>query len=115
MIYLRARWYHGQTGRFASQDPWQGSIQQPSSLHKYLYVSANPVNLVDPTGLYDCSAWPLDLRPMCWVMDSSPRARYAMFQLGFVTGLDLIGWGDASTLFAHFLGGSGESVSIGSR
>jgi hypothetical protein len=32
-------------------DPWPGSIQQPSSLHKYLYVSANPVNSVDPSGL----------------------------------------------------------------
>jgi RHS repeat-associated protein len=51
-VYLRARWMDPVSGRFISQDPWPGSIRQPSSLHKYLYVSANPVNLVDPLGLY---------------------------------------------------------------
>jgi RHS repeat-associated protein len=42
MIFLRARWYDARDGRFVSQDSWPGSIYQPSSLHKYLYVSANP-------------------------------------------------------------------------
>jgi RHS repeat-associated protein len=54
MIFLRARWYDARDGRFVSQDLWPGSIYQPSSLHKYLYVSANPVSRVDPTGQYEC-------------------------------------------------------------
>ena len=41
-IFLRARWMDPESGRFLSQDTWPGSIQQPASLHKYLYVSANP-------------------------------------------------------------------------
>jgi RHS repeat-associated protein len=54
-VYLRARWMDPVSGRFISQDSWEGSIQQPSSLHKYLYVSGNPVNLVDPGGQNGCA------------------------------------------------------------
>jgi RHS repeat-associated protein len=52
-VYLRARWYSPYLNRFLSQDPWSGSIYQPSSLHKYLYVGDNPINLIDPSGLYE--------------------------------------------------------------
>ncbi|MBN1580555.1 MAG: RHS repeat-associated core domain-containing protein [Anaerolineae bacterium] len=52
MLFLRARWYDVQTGRFVSQDPWSGSIQQPDTLHKYAYVMNSPANSVDPTGLF---------------------------------------------------------------
>jgi hypothetical protein len=31
-------------------DSYEGSRYDPSSLHKYLYASANPVNLADPSG-----------------------------------------------------------------
>jgi len=31
-------------------DPFYGNIQDPLSLHKYLYVQGNPVNMHDPTG-----------------------------------------------------------------
>jgi len=31
-------------------DTDQGSIQDPGSLHKYLYASGNPVNRIDPSG-----------------------------------------------------------------
>ena len=51
MVFLRARWYSVRDGRFQSQDPWPGSIYQPSSLHKYLYVGNDPINSVDPSGL----------------------------------------------------------------
>jgi hypothetical protein len=33
-------------------DPFFGNLQDPQSLHKYLYVHANPVNFIDPTGLF---------------------------------------------------------------
>ena len=38
------------TGRFTSMDSYLGSVDDPVSLHKYLYVNANPVNYIDPSG-----------------------------------------------------------------
>ena len=40
------------TGRFISQDTYQGTINDPVSLHKYLYANANPVTYTDPSGYY---------------------------------------------------------------
>ena len=40
------------TGRFISMDSYLGSVDDPVSLHKYLYANANPVNYIDPTGYY---------------------------------------------------------------
>ena len=48
--YLRARYYDQETGRFISMDPAEGDPQSPTSLHRYLYATDNPVNFVDPTG-----------------------------------------------------------------
>lgn len=38
------------TGRFISMDAYSGSIDDPVSLHKYLYANANPVSNSDPSG-----------------------------------------------------------------
>ena len=50
LYYLRARYYNPATGRFLSRDPLDSDILDPKTLHKYLYASGNPVNLVDPSG-----------------------------------------------------------------
>jgi RHS repeat-associated protein len=49
-LYLRARWYDGLTGRFTQVDPWPGDHQQPLTMNPYLYVLANPISHVDPSG-----------------------------------------------------------------
>ena len=54
LYYLRARNYEAGTGRFASRDPVCGDAANPLSLHKYLYAHADPVNRVDPTGMFIC-------------------------------------------------------------
>ncbi|MBK9944975.1 MAG: hypothetical protein IPP13_25565 [Kouleothrix sp.] len=36
-VYLRARWYHAGSGRFASVDPFAGAAETPYSLHPYLW------------------------------------------------------------------------------
>ena len=48
--YLRARYYDPLNGRFNSVDPFSGNLQEPQSLHKYLYTHCNPINRIDPTG-----------------------------------------------------------------
>ncbi|NOS72800.1 MAG: hypothetical protein HOP33_23100 [Verrucomicrobia bacterium] len=50
MYFLRARYLNPNTGRFWSMDSFEGSSEDPMSLHKYLYVHANPVMGSDPTG-----------------------------------------------------------------
>ena len=48
--YLRARYYNPANGRFPTMDTYQGRIHEPQTLHKYLYVHGDPVNMVDPSG-----------------------------------------------------------------
>jgi RHS repeat-associated protein len=50
LYYLRARYYNPATGRFLSRDPENGYINEPASLHKYLYANGDPVNGIDPKG-----------------------------------------------------------------
>jgi len=50
LTYLRARWYDGSAGRFTSEDIWQGNIDQPGTLHPFVYVINNPLTYVDPSG-----------------------------------------------------------------
>ncbi len=48
--YLRARYYNPASGRFLTVDPFDGSIFDPPSLHRYLYANADPIDGRDPTG-----------------------------------------------------------------
>ena len=50
LLYLRARWYASGVGRFTQRDVWEGDWLRPQSLHAYVYVENNAVNLTDPTG-----------------------------------------------------------------
>jgi RHS repeat-associated protein len=69
LYYLRARYMNPVTGRFMSRDPgissdddddwadeddmtdWDGNdLTDPSTLHKYSYSGADPVNFIDPSG-----------------------------------------------------------------
>jgi RHS repeat-associated protein len=48
--YLRARYMNPYTGRFRTQDSYEGNIFKSLSLHKYVYAHDDPVNLSDPSG-----------------------------------------------------------------
>jgi hypothetical protein len=45
-----ARYNVSRLGRFSSPDPIGGDGGAPQSLNRYVYVSNDPENLVDPTG-----------------------------------------------------------------
>jgi RHS repeat-associated protein len=53
------RKYENMSGRWTSADPFNGamSVADPQSFNRYSYVENDPVNQVDPTGLY----WAIDL------------------------------------------------------
>ena len=50
MYFLRARYLNTNTGRFHTQDSYEGRNGEPLTLHKYLYVHGNPVMGTDPSG-----------------------------------------------------------------
>jgi RHS repeat-associated protein len=52
LYYLRARYMDPTTGVFTSMDTYSGVLNDPTSLHKYLYANSNPVSNCDPTGHY---------------------------------------------------------------
>ncbi len=49
--YLRARYYAPTQGRFVTRDMRLGDANRPASYDAWLYAYANPVNLIDPSGL----------------------------------------------------------------
>lgn len=50
MVYLRARYYSPELGRFISRDRWKGSANEPMSYNAWLYTYENPINYTDPSG-----------------------------------------------------------------
>ncbi|MBU7005610.1 DNRLRE domain-containing protein [Phosphitispora fastidiosa] len=52
LLYLRARYYEPETGRFLSRDTYEGNLQNPLSKNLFIYVQNNPINFSDPTGKY---------------------------------------------------------------
>ena len=50
LYYLRARYMSPETGTFTTMDTYAGTLDNPISLHKYLYANGNPVMYTDPTG-----------------------------------------------------------------
>lgn len=58
LYYLRARYMNPETGTFTSMDSYAGTLDNPVSLHKYLYANANPIMYTDPSGYFslaECS------------------------------------------------------------
>jgi RHS repeat-associated protein len=46
----KARYFDPKLGRFLTQDSYLGQIDEPPSLHRYLYAADRPTFFVDPTG-----------------------------------------------------------------
>jgi RHS repeat-associated protein len=50
LIHFHARWYDPSIARWMNDDPYRGTIENPLTRNRSLYVTANPINKVDPTG-----------------------------------------------------------------
>jgi RHS repeat-associated protein len=62
LYYFHARWYDPEVGRFVSSDPvTRHASKCPSCTTPYLFVDANPLRKVDPSGLY-----PMWRMPFCY-------------------------------------------------
>lgn len=48
--YLRARYLNTATGTFTTLDTYEGNVNNPLSLNRYLYAHSNPVMNSDPSG-----------------------------------------------------------------
>ena len=57
LVYLRARHYAPELGRFLQRDTFAGFAERPSSLNRYTYTENNPATLIDPTGYWSLPAW----------------------------------------------------------
>lgn len=62
IYFLRARYCDQQRGRFISMDEFDGFLDEPLSLHKYLYANADPVNFRDPSGFATLSDYAVKVR-----------------------------------------------------
>ncbi len=57
LVHLRARDYQPTTGAFTTTDPLDGTAAVPVETNPYHYADNDPINNIDPTGLYpidDC-------------------------------------------------------------
>ncbi len=59
LLYLRARYYAPETGRFVQADDFRGMEDNILTQNRYAYVLNNPINYVDPTGLCPLAAFGL--------------------------------------------------------
>jgi RHS repeat-associated protein len=50
LYYFGARYYDPKTGRFITEDPVTGSLDDPQGLNRYSYCKNNPHKYVDPDG-----------------------------------------------------------------
>jgi RHS repeat-associated protein len=57
LYHFGDRYYDPSVGRWTQQDPMAGSITNPSTLNRYAYANADPVNFSDPTGMWSWGAF----------------------------------------------------------
>lgn len=86
------------SGRFWTQDSYEGASHDPLSLHKYLYANANPITFTDPSGHISIA------EAMGHVQSIAIRAAvFALYSQRLHNTLNLVG---ATLTLATLLGGN---------
>jgi RHS repeat-associated protein len=96
LYYAKARYFDPKLGRFLTQDSFLGEIDEPPSLHRYLYANANPTRYLDLTGNAGIEAKD--------VANFAAAAGYT-FLYDIVPGAEFVGGRPEE--FAEYLGGRG--------
>jgi RHS repeat-associated protein len=78
LYYNRARYLNAGTGRFWTMDSYEGDLNEPLSLHKYLYANSNPANLIDPSGYFSLSELAGTINLYTNLIVLSPITQYAL-------------------------------------
>jgi len=52
LVYMRARYYHTKLKRFLNRDVVRGDLTDGQTFNRYAYVNGDPVNYIDPLGLF---------------------------------------------------------------
>ena len=50
LYYLNARYYNTESAEFITRDSYQGRIQEPQTLNRYVYCLNNTIIRIDPSG-----------------------------------------------------------------
>jgi RHS repeat-associated protein len=56
LVYMLARYYDPQLGRFLSTDPVEPNPQTATNFNRYAYANGSPYRFVDPSGRWICAA-----------------------------------------------------------
>ncbi|MCH9651395.1 MAG: hypothetical protein K0U98_24425 [Deltaproteobacteria bacterium] len=111
LYYFKARFYDPETGRFLTEDPAEGDVDTPPSLHKYLYAHANPTVMVDPDGrvaetVWDVASLGLGITSLVFNVSEGNWGSAALDAFGVVV--------DAAATAVPFIpGGAGVAIKAG--
>ena len=109
---LRARQYEPQLMRFTGSDPVKGKLSRPLSLHKHLYTNNDPVNRVDPRGLFSVSATAYVDKLRRPYLEYQGRKYAALNQAGGISALDAMIDLTKSTAFFYSYKGADRTAFV---
>lgn len=70
LVYMQARFYDPDTGRFLSIDPVNVSAGNVLTFNRYVYADNNPINKSDPTGMCPDKNPCFEATPFNWYTDT---------------------------------------------
>ena len=119
LVYMNARYYHPQLGRFVSPDSIVPEPGEPQSFNRYAYVRNSPMNLTDPSGhcaqedndcwewldrIWQQWGWRFDLNGITWTVEELLKIWNAGTAIEH--WLSMNGGGDARGRVRALLGGT---------
>jgi RHS repeat-associated protein len=96
LVFLRARYYWPESGRFISKDKYSGDSTKPISFSFWLYVNDNPILFTDPSGYY--AREEAANYAMLWDHQTGLDPVYDFTKAPGLSGSEI--WGSQCTMFA---------------